>query len=387
MRPFNRSDLGRLYVSPSGQRQYTYLGDASLDALTSSASVAYNGFSYSAPSTGKTWAGTVTCRSGEALLALSRDFAEMDLLVTYGDGPCSVVGDSYAAATLIEGAVVSGESWSAMTTLSSDTRAPVSAACQLAARSVRRLPAGDNLRQKATLTGTVVAMCAATGRVYALCAQPSGAGTAILLRLAWSDNGRDWESTAISYSALAEPTSYSLTYRQFALEAWGDRVYIATGDDLLRVRAPAAGEIPATLYGAAVRPPGVAGAAVVGLSRAGGDLYALTASAGLWRISSAGDISILPMSASLWRTLAGDGEEMVLVRAAFWQRYAPGRPGQHIAWAGSDLAWMSSEGAPLAITTGGAVLTPSAGGAWVQRAALGGSLMAACSREIGRAHV
>lgn len=377
MRPFNRADLGRLYVSPAGAGRYTYLGDASLDGVASSAQVAYDGRSFALPSTGAQWTGAVTARSGEAFLALTRQFGEVDLLVTYGDEYCSPTMAGYATAMLVEGAVVTGEAWSALSGLSSGQRAPVAATCQFSARGLRRLRAGDALRRHAQLSGTVAALHRDGGRLYALCAVPSGGGTAILLRLAWSDNALDWTAAPITYGAFAEPTSYGLTYGQFAVHAWAGRVYIATGADLLCVTAPRAGEAPAALYATAVRAPGKTTAPVVGLRACGGALHALTTS-GVWRIAPDGGIAVITLLGSSYRHLRPSEDGLLAHGPGRCALLGPdGALRRYVIWGGGDLAMMREDrGRLLAITAGGGVWVDSGSG-WSQLADLPNVLAAA----------
>lgn len=370
MRPFNRSDLGRLYVSPAGERSYTYLGDASLDGIASSGTVTYNGVAYGLPSAGKAWTGAITARSGEALLAISREFSEMDLLVTYGDERCPVA--SFDSAVLVEGAVVSGEQWGPLTSLASGMRSPVSATCQFTARNLRRAVAGDILVQRTALTGSVVALTRAAGRLYALCAQPSGAETDILLRLAWSDNGRDWAAAPITHGTMSEPIVYGMAYLQFSLRVIGDVIYIATGADLLSVRAPLDREAPAALYAAAVRPPGVSSASVVGLAILGGDLYARTSSSGYWRIDATGAVSVHALRGSTYRGIVAGDNEFVTWKISGYERVRPGIGASVHTWSDGNLAWMSANGNnSLALTSDGGVWTPAAAG-WRKRSQLPG---------------
>jgi len=298
MRLFNRADLGRLYLSSRhGPPSFHMVGDGALDGMSSTTTVSMAGASNTFSK--KTWTGSVSARPGYMLAAAAQSTDPVDLLVLYGD-QCDIVQQTdYADAVLVEGVVFSADTYSALTSLTSDMRGIVGTTHTLSARSLLRISAPDVLSRIKSFDGRVVAMCVDDYmRVYALVAKNTG-GSAMTLTLAWSDSIMygAWFTAAISGS-YTEPASLSpaSSWMQVGIAAFDGAVYISTGADLLRVPAPISGVT--SLYPAAVRPVGYATSGspdqacrIVGMKRSGDSLYAGTLLGQVWRITPSGIIT------------------------------------------------------------------------------------------------
>jgi len=385
MRLFNRADLGRLYLSSRhGPPSFRMVGDGALDGLSSATTVSMAGTGDTVSK--KTWTGSVSARPGYMLAAAAQSTDPVDLLVLYGD-QCDIVQQTdYIDAVLVEGVVFSADTYSALTSLTSDVRGIVGSTHTLTARSMLRISAPDVLSRIKTFDGRVVAICLDDHtRIYALVAKSTGGG-AMTLTLAWSDSIAygAWYTATISGS-YTEPAYQPppATWMQLGIAAFGGSIYIANGTDLLRVPVPTAGMT--TLYPAAVRPVGYAASGspdqacrIVGMKRSGDSLYAGTLLGQLWRITPSGIITAASVGGGGTRSFNVVDDCFVLTDDANVRTVdAGGRQRRDSGWSGNARFASGAIDNLVVINATGEIWTQMAGG-WSEGWNFSGAPVAVC---------
>ncbi len=385
MLPFNRADLGRLYLSSRhGPPSFRIVGDGALDGMASTTAVAMTGTGDMVGK--KTWTGSVTARPGYILAAAAAGRDPVDLLVLYGR-QCDVIQQiDYTAAVLVEGVVFSADTYGALTSLTSDTRNIVGSTHSLAARSLLRVSAPDALSRLKSFDGRVVAICIDDStRIYALIAKNTG-GSSMTLTLAWSDSITHgaWSTATISGS-YTEPTALTpaASWMQVAIVAFGGMLYVSTGADLLRVPVPVSGV--ATLYPAPVRPAGYAAAGspdqacrAVGLARGDDLLYAGMLQGQLWRVAPSGLVVAASVGGSANRAFNAV-EDCLLLTDDSGVRSVDrgGRRRRDSGWSGNACFASGSLDSLLVINTAGEVWA-QLGGSWTEGWNFSGAPVAIC---------
>jgi len=385
MRLFNRSDLGRLYLSPRrGLANFNYVGDGSIDGVASATTVSYVG--QGALAGKKSWTGTVTARPAHQLVAAAATPELVDLLVLYGNH-CDIVQQvDYLEAILVEGVAFTADQYTALTALTSAQRAIVSSTHTFNADNVVRVPAVASLTRTKNFTGAVVALAQAGPRLYALVAAPVGGGT-VTLRLAWTESpaGGAWNIAELFYGTFSEPSTLSPagTWAQCGMAVQAGRIYISTVADFIWLDEPLPGMT--ALYPAPVRPAPYAPSGspdqacrVVGLYAGGDAIYAGTVLGQVWRVAATGTVLTSSVGGTSNRAFCPlDGGEQALVSdTAVRVVGAGGRRRDYSGWSGNARYALGSTGNLIVATLEGKLWAAEGDTAFTELWNLGGALIA-----------
>lgn len=360
------------------------VGDGALDGISSATTVSMAGSGDTVSK--KTWSGSVSARPAYTLAAAAQSTDPVDLLVLYGN-QCDIVQQTdYTDAVLVEGVVFSADTYSALTSLTSDTRNIVGSTHTMTARSMLRVSAPDVLSRVKSFDGRVVAVCVDNHtRIYALIAKNTG-GSAMTLTLAWSDSIAygAWFTATIAGSYV-EPTSQSpaASWMQVGIVAFSGSIYISTGADLLRVPVPIPGIT--SLYPAAVRPAGYAvsgspdqACRVVGMKCSGDSLYVGTLLGQLWRIAPSGIIAASSIGGAGTRSFNIVDEYFVLADDTNVRTVDQGgRLRRDSGWSGNARFATGTSDNLVVINATGEIWTQM-GGSWTEGWNFSGAPVAAC---------
>lgn len=380
---FNRSDLGRLYLSTRhGRPDFRLISDGSVDSLISATTVSFAGRAGTIGN--KTWNGTLTARPGHALLGASALGHPMDLLVLYGRQCDAITQTGWNEMVLVEGAVMTADQYGALTALTSVARNIVSSTHTFNADRVLRM-SPERLYRLAGFDGKVVAIHVEGARVYVLIAK-TVSGSTVALSLGWSDAlGRgDWYVAAISGN-VTDPASLSPagSWAQAGLAVLGDHVFIATASDILRVTLPVPGVT--TLYPHTVRtePYTASGSPdqacrTVGMQRVGDLLYVGTLQGKIWCISAPGTVLARSVGGTLNRAFGALEDELFALVDDTTIRVtgAGGYRGSYGGWTGSARAALGAPERFVVLTAEGKVWVQTAA-TWTESWNFGGALVAA----------